>query len=345
MNMLNRKLLILCFLLLLSWQVIEAGQTPVGSSKIVSATKRIYLPNHQGAYNPSIIEFTDGYLLTFRFLPDRTHQPWVSQIGVVLLNKSFEPTSEPEILDTRFNFKSTPSQAEDARIFSFNDKLYLIYNDNVDLIFPTLWERRDMYIAELIYDNNQFYLGDPVKLTHETKYRNVLWQKNWSPFIWNGTLLLTYTINPHEVISPNLTYGSCQNCFETQKKINWNFGDLRGGTPAQLVNGEYLAFFHSAIVTSSACSANREMWHYVMGAYTFAPEPPFELKKISPIPIDTPGFYTYSNYDKRVIYPGGFVVSGSNLYLAYGKDDSEVWLATINLDALNESMIPVDEDK
>lgn len=337
-----RKMFVLCFMMLFLCQNILSGiGANIGSGSIVTSTKRIYLSRYQGAYNPSIVKFNDGYLLTFRYLPNRIFQPWLSYIGVVLLNESFEPISNPELLDTRLIFKGTPSQSEDARIFAYNDKLYLIYNDNVDLVFPSMWDRRDMYIAELIYNGNQFYLSDPIKVFHETKYPYVLWQKNWSPFVWKGNLLLSYTLNPHEVITPNLTGGSCQYCFETMKSINWNFGSLRGGTPAQLFDGEYLAFFHSAIVTTSTCSDNREMWHYVMGAYTFASEPPFELTKISSIPIDAPGFYTYSSYEKRIIYPGGFVVSGPNLYLAYGKDDSEIWIATINLNALKESMIPI----
>lgn len=336
---------IVLFMMLLFFQGILSGigasEGTFGTGNIVTSTKRIHLSNYPGAYNPSIVKFNDGYLLTFRFLPDRTYQPWISFIGVVLLDESFEPISRPEILDTRSHFKATPSQAEDARIFSFNDKLYLVFNDNVDLVFPSPWERRDMYVAELIYDGNQFYLADPVKLIHESKYPFVLWQKNWSPFEWNGSLLLSYTLNPHEVVALNWSNGCCRPCYETAKSINWNFGTIRGGTPALLLDGEYLAFFHSGIVTTSTCSENREMWHYVMGAYTFTSEPPFELTKISSLPIDSPGFYTYSSYGKRVIYPGGFVVSGPNLYLAYGKDDSELWIATINIKALKDSMVPL----
>lgn len=344
MRVFMQKKIVFCLLLLVFCKNIlvgfESPQRIITAENIVTATKRIYLQNYQGAYNPSIIKFNEGYLLTFRFLPDRTYQPWISFIGVVLLDESFEPISRPQILDTRFNCKNTPSQSEDARIFSYNEKLYLIYNDNLELVFPSTWERRDIYIAELLYDDQQFYLSDPIKLVHETKYSHTLWQKNWSPFEWQGNLLLSYMLNPHEVISPNWTSGMCQLYSETAKSINWNFGTLRGGTPAQLVDGEYLAFFHSGFVTASACSENKEMWHYVMGAYTFSPQPPFELTKLSAVPIDAPGFYTYSSYSKRVIYPGGFVVSGSNAYLAYGKDDSEVWIATINLKRLKESMIP-----
>ncbi len=312
--------------------------------KIVTATQRIYLPEYPGAYNPSIIRYHDHYLLTFRYLPNRFDLPWLSYIGIVLLDKSFDPVSSFPLLDTRFYNEDTPSQSEDARVFAFNGKYYIVYNDNTEIMFPSLWERRDMYIAELIFKDDQCKLAKPLKLRHQTKFSHVLWQKNWSPFEWNGNLLFSYSINPHEVVSPNLNNGFCQPIYETEKPIQWNLGNLRGGSPAQKINDEYyLAFFHSGFFTSSGCSGNRELWHYYMGAYTFSSEPPFAITRISSTFIDAPGFYTFSNYDKRVIYPGGFVVEDSTVYLAYGKDDSEIWIATINLNNLIGSMVPIYE--
>lgn len=329
------KIIFSLLLACLVWHNIDAAP-------IVAATKRIYLDEFQGAYNPSLIAYEDGYLLTFRHSPQRYSTPWVSLIGIVKLDKEFNPVSRPQILDTRVYFTNTPQQAEDARIFSYNGKIYVIYNDNVDILSPSYWDRRDMYMAELFYNGYEFAVGPPLKLIHEKRYPFILWQKNWSPFVWKGTLLLSYTLNPHEVLIPNLKSGTCYYTFDTNKSIQWNFGSLRGGTPAKLVGDEYLAFFHSCIYTTSTCSDGNEMWHYVMGAYTFDTEPPFELRKVSAMPIDTLGFYTYSAYWKRVIYPGGFEIDGRNLYLAYGKDDSEMWIATINLDALMESLVPVE---
>lgn len=307
-------------------------------NKIVKATKRIYLSACPGAYNPSIIQFNDGYLLTFRYLPNRSEESWISYIGIIHLNKSFDPISKIQLLDTRLYNSSTPSQSEDARIFSCNNRLYVVYNDNMDLVFPSTWERRDMYIAELVYDGRKFIVGEPLKLVHETKYRQSPWQKNWSPFEWNGSLLFSYMISPHEVIIPDMETGICSPFCMTHKPIMWRHGMIRGGTPAELVDGEYLAFFHSGIITSSLSSDNQDFWHYFMGAYTFSAEPPFEITGISQDPIDAPGFYTYSNYNKRVIYPGGFIVDGENVYVAYGKDDTEVWIATMDLTGLKKSM-------
>jgi len=194
-----------------------------------------------------------------------------------------------------------------------------------------------MFIVELFYHNGNFALSRPLKLTYlEKSY--FLWQKNWAPFISDDTLLLSYTLHPHEVIYPNLLTGECYLSYKTFGTINWKWGTLRGGTPAQLVDGEYLAFFHSS---SSTDSPNGYTWTYYMGAYTFSVEPPYQITHISAKPIISPEFYSSSEAIKKVIFPGGFVDADPFIYIAYGRDDHEIWIATIDKKALKKSLIPV----
>jgi predicted GH43/DUF377 family glycosyl hydrolase len=89
---------------------------------------------------------------------------------------------------------------------------------------------------------------------------------------------------------------------------------------------------------ASAASRGKKQWHYFMGAYTFAAKPPFEVTHISKLPIVARGFYTNSSYYKKVIFPGGFVVEGDYFYVAYSKDDQEMWIAKIDKEALRRTM-------
>ncbi len=312
-----------------------------GTEEMVISTQKIVLENFPDAHNPSLIKFKDGFLLTFRYCPERRNQPWNSEIGVVLLNDALQQISLPELLNTRLKFSKTPSQAEDARIFSYKSRLFLIYNDNIDIIAPPIWERRDMFMAELFYDGSHFSLSPALKLVYEEKYQMQAWQKNWVPFEWKGKLFMIYSINPHEILFPNLMTGSCYHCYDTWAPLEWNFGALRGSTPPLLIEGEYLAFFHSSAVVASPASWDMNLWHYFMGAYTFSATPPFQITKISPKPIVAEGFYTPSGYEKRVVFPGGFVISDSIIYVAYGKDDSEIWIASLDKEALMRSLIPI----
>lgn len=312
--------------------------------KIIKSVKQICLEKYPTAFNPSILKTSFGLILSFRYCPDIEKAPHISYIGIVMLDDNFNPTSEPELLTTRHKNSKTPSQSEDARLFAYRDRLFLIYNDNIDKIAINHWQRRDMYLAELFYENGHFSLSTPLKLIHESKYNLKQVQKNWVAFEWDKKLLLSYTVNPHEILFPNLVTGSCYQCYETCIPIEWNLGTLRLSTPPLMVDGEYLAFFHSGKILSSAASNHQNIWHYFMGAYTFSADPPFKLNKITPLPLLHEQFYTQSSHEKRVIFPGGFITSGTDIHIVYGKDDCEIWIASIDKHTLKKCMVSLKEE-
>ncbi len=309
--------------------------------KIVLSTQQILLDRFPSAFNPSLLKLDPGFLLIFRYCPDLSNQPWLSQIRIVQLDASFEPGTEPQLLNTRARKSKTPSQAEDARFFTYRDKIFLIYNDNIDEIFFDQSKRRDLFIAELSFAEGHYQLSSPLKLFFEEKYHSQSQQKNWVPFEWQNNLFFSYSIHPHQVLSANLKNGSCYSLHKTNPPIQWPYGSLRGSSQAQLVDGQYLAFFHSSAKTRSPASYDWKLWHYFMGAYTFSAEPPFTLTRMTPKPIMAEEFYTPSYREKRVVFPGGFVVDGAYIYVAYGKDDCEMWIATLDKEALKQAMIPI----
>lgn len=312
-----------------------------GKESVVIGIKKINIEGYPKAFNPSLIRTGDGILLIFRNNPDLNNRPYISDTGAVWLNNDLEPISKAELLITRGENDITPQQSEDARVFIVDKQLYIIYNDNIDDVNPSEWHRRDMFIAKIDYINDHFTVSKPIKVIHRQKYEDVRWQKNWMPFDWHGNLLVAYSINPHEIMLPDLETGICDPIYKTQGDINWHWGKLRGGTPAQLVDGRYLAFFHSPLPFISETTQGRFLMHYFMGAYTYNSEPPFNLLSISPFPIVYDNFYTESALGIRCIYPGGFIDAGDKLYIAYGKDDHEVWIATINKNKLYQSMVPI----
>lgn len=319
----------------------ELGKGSVDSKGIVLSTFKIDLSPYKNAFNPSILEFGGEYVLTFRYMPEPIQKPWVSYVGIARLDKSFNLIGSAELLNLRQDGCLIPSQAEDARIFSYNKEIYIIYNDNRDVINTTPFDHREMFLAKVSYANGHFFASNPLKLKHPTYYHSRLWEKNWTPFVYEGALLLYYSLNPSEVIDINWSTGVCTPLCNTTPSINWKLGPIRGGTPAAVVGGEYLAFFHSPIQIVSDASGGNKLWHYFMGAYTFCAAPPFGVKKISLSPISERSFYTNSSMPKRVIYPGGYVISGKHIYLAYGKDDHEVWIAVIDKGKLMRSLRPV----
>lgn len=307
------------------------------NDRMVISNQCIDLKDYPNAFNPSITHFENGYLLTFRYTPDLT-QGRISYIGVMLLNDALKPISQPQLLSTRQSQSSTPSQSEDARVLWYKGELYLVFNDNFEDLFPSIRERRDMYIAQLSYVNKKFSLGHPIKLTHEQKYISQFCQKNWVPFVSEDKLLLAYQLCPHEILEPDPSSGNCRPVYETDTPTIWQWGQLRGGTPAVMVDGEYLAFFHSSC---GVYSEGQALLHYVMGAYTFNPKPPFAITKMSSCPIRAKEFYGKTTQNKKVIFPGGFVIAGPHIHLAYGRNDCEIWIITLDKKLLKESLKPV----
>ncbi len=319
-------------------------------SPMVLSSKRIFLNRYPTAFNPSLMKIDDEFILVFRVMDDK--DLWISYIGIVCLDENFDPISEPELLSI---CRKTPSQSEDARIFRIQNRLFLTFNDNLDCK-ASYHERRDIYIAEIFRQGDHFSLSFAQILTHEQKYASQFWQKNWVPFEWNHKLLFVYSIVPHEIVYPNFLKEVCVTFSETKSLIPWAWGEPRGGTPAMLIDGEYLTFFHSSQRMKSSGSSDLLRYHYFMGAYTFSKDPPFTMTKISKEPIVGFDSYTDSNvekkyvvfpggYEKHVVFPAGYVVSGNRIYLAFGKNDCEMWIATLDKEALMNSLQPIESSQ
>jgi predicted GH43/DUF377 family glycosyl hydrolase len=330
--------LLICCQEVFAWIDLEAL---LQDQKIITSIRILQFPAFPGAHNPSIVKNQQGFLLIFRYIPE-SHKPWMSHIGIVQLDDDLNPLSIPALLNTREEGSKTPSQAEDARFFSYRNRLFLIYNDNLETVDPQKWwHRRDMFIAEVLCFDGHYELSVPLKLIYPEEYNMQLWQKNWTPFVYENKLYFSYSLNPHLILFPNMMTGECYAQHKTQFHSNWIFGPLRGSSEAILVDGEYLSFFHSGIYEASSISWPWIAWHYFMGAYTFSAKPPFGVTSITDKPILARNLYTSSDRQKRVIFPGGFAVVGSSIYVAYGKDDCELGVMTLDKEELKKALKPV----
>jgi predicted GH43/DUF377 family glycosyl hydrolase len=309
----------------------------------VLETKKIEIPGYPIAFNPSIIRWKNMLLMTFRVIPDRKHN-FTSYIGIVQLDDHFNPINIPQILEMRKD-STIPCRAEDARLIVIGDSLRLVYSDNTEPKISKGGFR--MYLAEVIYDGINFSLENIECLCRFDGESREVREKNWVPFDYEGTLLLSYSISPHLVFCPIFGKGECDTVAMTDAPIKWDLGILRGGTPAVKIGNEYLAIFHSSVRMSSLQSNGQTMLHYFMGAYTFSTSPPFTLKRISPGPIIGKDFYNGPNPYKHYwqpgmyVFPGGIMDEGDILWIAYGRQDHEIWIAKIDKKGLLESLIDI----
>lgn len=312
-------------------------------SDFVLETIPVHIPEYPNAFNPSILQWQDRYLLSFRVIPDRKAS-FNGHLGVVWLDAHFQPIGPAQLLDTRELFPDIPSRSEDARLITVGPHLYIIYSDNTEPKISRGGFR--VYVAELVLEGSYFQLKQPECLAvfeGESRDRR---EKNWVPFDYQGELLLAYSLNPHLIFHPLRGLGACETISSSTSSIQWNWGALKGGTPALLDGGEYLAFFHTWKKMSSIHSDGKPSAHYFMGAYRFQAEPPFALTAISPEPIVAKGFYTGAQYKPywgpiQAIFPCGYVMDDQFIWVAYGRQDQECWLVKLDKKGLLDSLIPV----
>jgi len=330
-------------------------RVPLGDEVgLVKNVKTLSISGVQAPYNASIIESENNeYLLFFRYdllgdvkIASKIKKPYRTYIASVKLDREFNQIGSPTVINTESDF------SEDPRVVQIEGDYFLVYND---LEQGTPVECRTMRVACL----NKQDLKVKYRLNLDLNFQ--ILEKNWVPFVHqdstqNPQLYFGYSISPHKILKLNNLKQNLMTGFVFPNKValqnlKWNgkWGHPRGGTPARLVDGEYLAFFHSSFK-----DAKSMMFYYVMGAYTFENHPPFRITRISKFPItfksmyDTP-YANTASLSKRVIFPSGYVIEKKEgkewIHISCGENDSGVKIVTLDKEALFKYLEPVSSEK
>lgn len=265
------------------------------------------LPGPAGLrFNPSIIESGDGFIFTFR-------TGWAgSDLYGVRLDRDFKPVSES--MKLHVNRSGSGWGREDPRLFRLNGKLHCMFIGVIGKRGPTnvLFARLNEETLEV--EDRFFPQG----------FKRKSWEKSHAYFDYQGTAHAVYSINPHKIL--RIEGNSGEFVHETPYPGTWSGGYLRGGASPVLHKGEWYHFFHgkwdnhrARVAGQSAECKKRHV--YNIGVYTFSPEPPFEVLRYTPHPIEVaPPDLTDGNYCD-VEYPGGAVLVDGQWVLALGIND------------------------
>lgn len=304
-------------------------------SPFVIETKKIEIEEYPQAFNPSIVSWNDKLLLSFRIRDENS----VHNVGLAFVDENLNLISPPKVL----HVESCPTFCQDPRLIMIQGRLHMVYS----ALYIEGAEKgiRRVHIGEILEENEEFFLKNPEPLLFFDKESKKRVEKNWVPFNYDDELLLSYSITPHHVYKPIPEDHQCETLYHTETEINWDFGELRGGSQAIKEEGFYLSFFHSSKKLASFQSDNKMMIHYFLGAYTFEDHPPFALKAYSPVPILGKNFYTKTDFKTwkplKVVFSNGFISGKDHLWLVYGKQDSEMWAAKIDKKGLLNSLVPI----
>lgn len=342
----RNRLFLQFFLILFSLPGLSLEDFEDTLSPFVLETKQIYIEGFEKGFNPSIVRFDGKLLMSFRNVKNQKDSYNSLEILLVEVDDDFNQLGVAEALKlTENRFQRT----DDARLIALDGRLYLVYSDNEDPLISRGGFR--VYVAEIVKTLKGYEVISKEKLTKFEGETPLLREKNWTPFEYRGNLLLSYSLNPHLVFKPLFGCGECETVAKSEKKLNWKWGELRGGTQGLKIEGEdgkyyYLTFFHSSIKCTSLHSNGVLMPHYFMGAALFDVEPPFEMERISQAPIIGEKFFSGAVYKPlwgswRGVFPGGFFIHENNIWVVYGKQNNEIWVAKIDKLSLLSSLQPV----
>lgn len=161
-------------------------------------SRQIKIPFYSNAYNPSLIPYKNGYLLSFRSVcrwpstMKHSLRSDISLIGLVRLDKNFKVAERSiQILNLVSHGPHFSLTAEDARLFFAKDRIFIFFND---LPFAGAPGQFAMYFGELIEDQGRFIFKDKAKPLNY--FHAIGIEKNWSPFVYQDQLYVIYSDKP-----------------------------------------------------------------------------------------------------------------------------------------------------
>lgn len=214
------------------------------------------------------------WLVTRRATWDKRDKLGFNDIVAFCLDKNLKPQVGRVVgFEKRWDYE----HFEDPRAYSHEGRTFVsccnFIRDKRGCTYP------HQIIAEVSHDWSVIRRYDPVYGHNgkDTAY-NSKHEKNWV-FFWHlGNPHLVYTPGLVAELKPDFQLHREWKSFFDYKAV-WNYGEIRGGTPPVLVNGEYITFFHSA----TPYNTTKRQYH--MGAYTFSATPPFNITSITLEPL------------------------------------------------------------
>lgn len=353
-------------------------------ASFIRAVRQLQVPGFEDAFNPSIVMHAGRPLLSFRTRRRQAYGaagPDANTLGLVYLQgtgpDSFTVGAQdrPWVLEFVNPYsKQQASRAHDPRLVvdPTSGHLMVVYSNLFALALPSkgkprMVQTRRMFLSRVDFARNassganipvlDAELGGPQVISRFDLGTKALEQKNWVPFEHEGETMFVQTMEPHQVVTlrhESLTELTADVLHVSRQQLGWEWGELRGGTPAVLlppsltaagaVGPDLLAFFHSSRSMRSAHSDGAAVQHYFMGAYTFEANPPFRVTRISREPVFAPGMYDPSHpglqhktYKPiRCVFPTGLLLDATRMeaHVTFGKQDFEAWVATMGLEEL-----------
>ena len=205
-----------------------------------------------------------------------------SNIYIAELDDQFKPTERWAKLE--LGKKGAAVGREDPRLFRLNGKLHCMYTGYSGKVTNVLFARIN---EETLKVEDVFFPQIPGRRS---------WEKNICMFDYQGVAHGIYSINPHKIL--RIEGHKAEWAYETPFKGTWSGGVMRGGACPVMHNGEWYHFFHGAYDIGGRR-------RYCTGVYCFRAEPPFDILRYTPEPIDEADLERKHDNWSDVLFIGG----------------------------------------
>lgn len=310
---------------------------------------------NQKAYNCAIAEHRGQTMLFYRFEPPNGN--YNTEIAACYLDSKWRPIENTNKVLRLARWSSKVTTMDDPRVIVVGGKIMMVYPQGCVIHKGTDWLwATSVAIAEI---SNDFRVvgqwlpeyGNNINASSVNGSSTIKTEKNWSPFVYQGRLLMLYSINPMVVIeyNPQLkTVAEIQKNSDPVDLSFWKWGKfIGGGTPLQLRGDEYVGFFHS-FTDDHPNKPNVRTYH--MGFYAISAKPPFKLTRMSRIPlltaIDEPERDLRgknASWRPNCIYPCGFIERGDRVYISQGWQDCRCEIVETDWNEIEANVIKVGE--
>ena len=197
------------------------------------------------------------------------------------------------------------SRAEDGRLIKCQQRLICIYT-------APHWGIGELSSVVHMFDfsNNKKWRLKYDKITRL--------EKNWSPFVYNDELYLSYKLSPHTVLKCDINTGICTEMYVSKSKLPSN---ARGSSQIIPWKNKYIGIAHTTITTGMM---ERTYVHYI---FIMNENPPFEIVNSS-IPFTFPKYF--NDWRDKIQFCCGLFIKDKYFYMSYGVADCVSFLLKVN---------------
>ena len=204
--------------------------------------------------------------------------------------------------------------AEDPRWIRVHDCIY---------VFFSAWWKERCIIGMGKFDMQHNILKSIVPLTVITDDESLSMrhEKNWSPWVFNNKVYVSYSLNPHTVLEVNVQNGHCTSIVQGAFRRDICF-DLRGGTPAVAYKNMFIGIghvLHNRHSFLAKWALFRRYYHY---AYIFEARYPFNITRVSS---------AFTVYDVGIEFITGLEIVDDIAYITIGVNDTYTNIVKVDM--------------